>query len=183
MKASCKPSLFRRGQVWHIGSQRSWPLAQLSGDRRYQSWEKSPWNSWDIFGYTYIYVYIYIYIIHPWYSHVICFDMYRMWHTHIYIYTHISNMERTIILRLCRLSFLFWTSWSTFLKIICLTFWSADPSFLLCQQYLIPTSGIHQEEERFFGLVSHKHHDPQLRINHPHFARPLWQIVFQVGIN
>ena len=41
---------------------------------------------------------------------------------------------------------------------------------------------IHQEEESFFRLASYKHHDPQPRINYPHFAWPAWRIVFQVGI-
>ena len=42
---------------------------------------------------------------------------------------------------------------------------------------------IHQEEESFSRLASYKHHDPQLRINYPHFAWPTWRIIFQVGIN
>jgi len=41
----------------------------------------------------------------------------------------------------------------------------------------------HQEEESFSRLASYKHHDPQPRINYPHFAWPAWRIVFQVGIN
>ena len=35
----------------------------------------------------------------------------------------------------------------------------------------------------FSRLESYKHHDPQPRINYPHFAWPVWRIVFQVGIN
>ena len=35
----------------------------------------------------------------------------------------------------------------------------------------------------FSSLKSFKHHDPQPRINYPHFAWPVWRIVFQVGKN
>ena len=52
------------------------------------------------------------------------------------------------------------------------------------QKYqIVIAENVHQEENVSSGLASYTHHDPQPRINNPHFAWPAWRIAFQVGIN
>ena len=88
-------------------------------------------------------------------------------HTHTYIYIYVGACNQS--------------TWWCFMGYINIHY-KERYNHIYIYIYIYCFTCLHQEKCVLYLLNSYKYNHPQPQINYPHFAWPVWRIVFQVGI-